>query len=190
MNYCHPCLERYRVEKPAAHIVGDTFMCTDCFRDQDPPALKITARELRDVINLRKRVRSQDERLRELQETVKQLVYKKKYMRVGGEHSEMEKVKSRVANYFGEDRIRLHGNRPHEVMARYVAYQLCRNMGYSMPEIGQAFCCHHTTVMYALRKVERDVELQRAVTALTLYPERRLDCTSVAAAVSPVAAVQ
>ena len=164
---CQPCLERNGTKKEARHILEGELMCDACFRGEDGPDLpRLTRHEYRDLMRLRKRVMEQAEQLRDLKESVCQLQYKRPYVKAVGDLTELEPVKQLTARHFGAERLRMHGNRPHEVAARSVAYKLCRDMGYSLTEIAQAFSCHHTTVIYALRKIERDPELQRTVDEL------------------------
>ncbi|PWT80189.1 MAG: hypothetical protein C5B44_05620 [Acidobacteria bacterium] len=159
MQFCQPCLERKRVQVPATHLAGNTPMCEECF--SEPPRRRYSCRDLH--TSLRHQAFKIKELEREMEE-LKQLL-KRRYAKSvnGNSTAELEQVKALTASRFGVNEIPLHSNHRHDVQARAVALRIARDLGYSLQDIAHAFACHHTTVVYAIRKVEREPFLQAAV---------------------------
>lgn len=66
----------------------------------------------------------------------------------------IEELQLRVAQHYGLKVSELRSGRKSEmVAARSMAFLLCRNRGFSYPQIGRAFECHHTTVVVAVGKM-------------------------------------
>lgn len=42
-------------------------------------------------------------------------------------------------------------------LVRHVAMYLCRDAGYSFPQIGKIFGRHHATIIYACRHIEKEI---------------------------------
>jgi chromosomal replication initiation ATPase DnaA len=58
-----------------------------------------------------------------------------------------------------------------------VAQALSRRLtDASYPEIGQYYHQHHSSVIYGVRKAERDQELHNQIDALVLHVKQHSDC--------------
>ncbi len=58
--------------------------------------------------------------------------------------------------------------------ALMVAAWILRNEGFSYPAIGKALNRHHTSIMYAVSRVDRDEELRAAADAVRTLARRAL----------------
>ncbi len=73
------------------------------------------------------------------------------------------RILERVAEDYGLQVEQLKGRShvPHVVSARHVAMYLARRLGpRSFPQVGRAFNRHHSTVIYAVRQVEKNAGLR------------------------------
>jgi chromosomal replication initiator protein len=75
--------------------------------------------------------------------------------RVGSWRLSLEQIEATVADHLGRGRV--PGNHPGPSFSRQVAMYLARNVaGWSTTRIGRFYNGrHHTTVLYAIAKIER-----------------------------------
>jgi chromosomal replication initiation ATPase DnaA len=84
---------------------------------------------------------------------------------------ERQKILDEAATYYGVKIKDIAGpgrsHRQEAVHARWVVIAILKGyMGYTGSQISRALKCNHTTVIYAMRKIEESEQLQRVVEQL------------------------
>jgi len=84
---------------------------------------------------------------------------------------ERQKILDKAATYYGVTKKDITGpgksQRQEVVHARWVVIAILKGyMGYTGSQISRALKCNHTTVIYAMRKIEESEQLQRVVEQL------------------------
>ena len=81
-------------------------------------------------------------------------------MDVVKEHSEILDIQEKVCGYFSVSFKNLTGSCREKrfVRARHIAMYLCKQQGFSYPDIGQAFNKDHTSVIHAVKKIEKQLK--------------------------------
>jgi hypothetical protein len=78
----------------------------------------------------------------------------------------LEQIEATVSSHLGPGRV--PGNRQGECFSRQISMYLAKHVGgWSTPQIGRFYNSrHHTTVLYAIQKIERLRERDESVSAL------------------------